>query len=49
MLPMIPKRTYKKVVNGKDLFGRVDPAVAYEKCPRLRELLDKMLDLARNG
>ena len=43
------KRTYKKVVNGKELFGKLDPAVAYEKCPRLRELLDKMLALARNG
>ena len=43
------KRTYKKVVNGRDLFSRLDPAIAYEKCPRLRELLDKMLALARNG
>ena len=42
------KRIYKKVVNGKELFGKLDPAVAYEKCPRLRELLDTMLDLARN-
>ena len=43
------KRTYKKVVNGRDLFSRLDPAIAYEKCPRLRELLDKMLVLAQNG
>ncbi|MGI6253247.1 MAG: DUF4276 family protein [Aminivibrio sp.] len=42
------KRTYKKVVNGKELFDKLDPAVAYEKCRRLRELLDKMLDLAGN-
>jgi len=43
------KRTYKKVVNGRELFGRLDPVVAYEKCPRLRELLDTMLVLALNG
>lgn len=42
------KRTYKKVVNGKELFDRLNPVVAYDKCPRLRELLDKMLDLASN-
>ena len=42
------KRTYKKVVNGKELFDKLDPAVAHEKCRRLRELLDKMLDLAGN-
>ena len=37
---------YKKVTNGKELFGRLDPNVAYGKCPRLKELLDKMLELA---
>ena len=41
------KRTYKKVVNGKELFGRLDPDVAYQKCPKLKVLLDKMLELAR--
>lgn len=40
-------RRYKKVTNGRELFGRLDPNVAYGKCPRLRELLDKMLELAR--
>lgn len=39
-------RRYKKVTNGKELFGRLDPNVAYGKCPRLKELLDKMLELA---
>ena len=39
-------RRYKKVTNGRELFGRLDPNVAYGKCPRLRELLDKMLELA---
>ena len=40
-------RRYKKVTNGRELFGRLDPNVAYGKCPRLRELLDKMLELAK--
>lgn len=41
------RRSYKKVVNGKELFGRLDPDVAYQKCPKLKELLDKMLELAK--
>lgn len=40
------KQTYKKVTHGKDLFDRLDPSIAYENCPRLKELLDEMLDLA---
>ncbi len=39
-------RRYKKVTNGKELFSRLDPNVAYGKCPRLKELLDKLLELA---
>jgi hypothetical protein len=39
-------RRYKKVTNGRELFGRLEPDVAYGKCPKLRELLDKMLELA---
>ncbi|MHB1397702.1 MAG: hypothetical protein ACYDAI_05805 [Trichloromonadaceae bacterium] len=41
-------RRYKKVSLVKELFGRLDPNVAYGKCPRLRELLDKMLELAED-
>lgn len=48
LYPLHVKRSYKKVVNGKELFGKLDPNVAYDKCPRLKELLDKMLDLAKN-
>lgn len=40
------KKSYKKVVNGKELFGKLDPDVAYQKCPKLKELLDQMLQLA---
>ena len=42
------QRSYKKVVNGKDLFSRLNPEVAYQKCPGLQDLLDKMLALAKN-
>lgn len=47
LYPLHGRRSYKKVVNGKDLFGRLDPDVAYQKCPKLKELLDKMLELAK--
>jgi hypothetical protein len=40
------KQTYKKVTHGKNLFDNLDPSVAYNKCPNLRELLDEMLRLA---
>jgi hypothetical protein len=40
---------YKKVVHGKDLFGKLDPAKAYERCPHLKELLDEMLSLAKSA
>ncbi len=43
------KRRYKKVVYGKDLFAKLDPGVAYKKCPRLKELLDAMLKLAKDA
>lgn len=47
LYPLHIGRSYKKVVNGKELFGKLDPDVAYQKCPKLKELLDKMLELAR--
>lgn len=43
------KRRYKKVVYGKDLFSKLDPGGAYDKCPRLKELLDEMLKLAKDA
>jgi len=42
-------KRYKKVVYGKDLFTKLDPSVAYKKCPRLKELLDAMLKLAKDA
>jgi len=46
LYPLHVTRSYKKVANGKELFGKLDPDVAYQKCPKLKELLDKMLELA---
>lgn len=43
------KRRYKKVVYGKNLFLKLDPNVAYNKCPYLKELLDAMLKIAKNA
>jgi hypothetical protein len=39
--------TYKKVVYGSQLFSKLDPDAAYQKCPQLGALLDEMLKLAR--
>lgn len=43
----VTRRTYKKVVYGGQLFGKLDPDTAYGKCPRLKVLLDEMLTLAK--
>jgi len=43
------RRKYKKVTHGKELFGRLDPNLAYAKCPKLKLLLDKMLELAQTA
>lgn len=43
------KRHYHKVVDGKSLFARLDPNVAYEHCPALRDMLDEMLRLAQEA
>ncbi|MEP7337764.1 MAG: DUF4276 family protein [Acidobacteriota bacterium] len=42
------KIEYKKTADGTTLFSKLDPEVAYQKCPRLRELLDEMLRLAKD-
>ncbi len=43
------KKRYKKITYGKDLFSKLDPSVAYNKCPHLKELLDAMLKLAKDA
>jgi len=42
-------KRYKKKVGGRKLFSNLDPEVAYQKCPRLREMLDEMLKLAKES
>lgn len=40
---------YKKTSDGIKLFKKVDPRVAYERCPNLKRMLDTMLDLAKQA
>lgn len=47
LYPAHIRKSYKKVVNGKELFGKLNPDIAYQKCPKLKELLDKMQELAK--
>ena len=42
-------KNYRKVVDGEALFKKLDPEIAYEKCPYLKLLLDKMLELATDS
>jgi hypothetical protein len=39
-------RSYKKVTDGANLFGKLEPAAICDKCPHARRLLDDMLALA---
>lgn len=41
------KRHYKKTTHGKQLFEKLDPKTAAEKCPYLHEMLRGMLELAK--
>ena len=43
------KRNYIKTTHGRELFNKLDPNLAYTKCPRLKELLDEMLKLAKGA
>ena len=40
---------YDKVVHGSRLFDRLNPSVAYDKCPYLAKMLDEMLRMARQS
>jgi hypothetical protein len=40
------RRKYNKVTDGKALFSSLDPGVACQRCPRLKEMLDEMLKMA---
>jgi len=43
------KEGYKKVIDGYDLFSRLDPEIAYEKCPYLAAMLNDMLSIAKEA
>ncbi len=45
----LKNREYRKVPDGCDLFRELDPEIAYRKCPRLKEMLDEMLKLAKES
>lgn len=42
-------RTYEKPLDGSTLFRKLDPEVAYSRCPHLQLLLDDMLSLAKDA
>jgi hypothetical protein len=43
------KRDYKKTTHGVELFSRLDPNIAYAKCPALAALLDDVLAFAQSA
>jgi len=43
----LPEFLNRKILDGSDLFSRLDPEIAGRKCPRLKEMLDEMLKLAK--
>jgi len=43
------KREYDKVTNGYDFFRKLEPNVAYQKCPHFAAMLDEMLALAKQA
>lgn len=47
LLASLLKKKYKKTVRAKNIFSFVDPAIAYEKCPHLKCLLDDLLRVAK--
>jgi hypothetical protein len=43
------KKHYKELVDGGDLFSRLDPQLVYDRCPHFAQMLDEMLALARKA
>ena len=41
--------SYKEITHGAELFGELDPNVAYGKCPCFRIMLDDMMALAEKA
>ena len=40
---------YKKVVDGNQLFKKLDPNAVYSKCPHFKEMMDEMLKMAKES
>ncbi len=40
------QRSYKKTVQARNLFPRLDPNMVYEKCPHFRQFMDELLTTA---
>ncbi len=47
LYPLKMRREYNKIADGKSLFKKLDPTLAYRKCPRFGEMLDTMFKLAK--
>jgi hypothetical protein len=43
------RRNYNKPRDGRNLFSKLDPNMAYDKCPHLKLMLDEMLRLAQEA
>ena len=43
------KTNYKERVDGRNLFEKLNPEIAYQKCPALKMMLDEMLKLAKEA
>ncbi len=41
------KRNYKEIVNGAELFKKLDPEIVYHKCPRFMDLMDQLFAKAK--
>ncbi len=40
---------YKKIVDGAQLFNKLDPEIVYSKCPHFKEMMDEMLKMAKEA
>jgi len=43
------KKKYKKVIEAKNRFPKIDPNVVYARCPYFKHMMDKLLDLAQKA
>ena len=43
------RRQYRKIVDGSNLFGKLNPSIVYQKCPFFAEMMNEMLRLAQQA